>query len=362
METPRFTVSQFIEVLNQTLDYAFPIIEVEGEISNFKTSKGKWGFFDLKDEQGTINCFIPLFSLRVPLEDGMQVVIKGHPKLTDFGRFSFTVQQIMPRGEGSIKKAFDLLKAKLAKEGLFSPEKKRPLPDHLETIGVISSTGAAGYADFCKILNARWGGLHLRVANCGVQGLSAADEIIKALEYFNEQEPVDIIVLIRGGGSKDDLAVFNDELLTRKIAASRIPVLTGIGHEVDESLADLAADLRASTPSNAAEMLTKDKRAEVSRIHDNLQSLTKYLGHYLDTAKDTQKSQLTSVKTLIEARVENAQNELQNTKKLLESLNPENVLRQGYSIVTGDFSPGNIVKITTHQQIINAEVIDVHNR
>ena len=362
METPRFTVSQFIEVLNQTLDYAFPIIEVEGEISNFKTSKGKWGFFDLKDEQGTINCFIPLFSLRVPLEDGMQVVVKGHPKLTDFGRFSFTVQQIMPRGEGSIKKAFDLLKAKLAKEGLFSPEKKRPLPDHLETIGVISSTGAAGYADFCKILNARWGGLHLRVANCGVQGLSAADEMIKALEYFNEQEPVDIIVLIRGGGSKDDLAVFNDELLTRKIAASRIPVLTGIGHEVDESLADLAADLRASTPSNAAEMLTKDKRAEVSRIHDNLQSLTKYLGHYLDTTKDTQKSQLTSVKTLIEARVENAQNELQNTRKLLESLNPENVLRQGYSIVTGNFSPGNVVKITTHQQIINAEVIDVHNR
>ena len=362
METPRFTVSQFIEVLNQTLDYAFPIIEVEGEISNFKTSKGKWGFFDLKDEQGTINCFIPLFSLRVPLEDGMQVVVKGHPKLTDFGRFSFTVQQIMPRGEGSIKKAFDLLKAKLAKEGLFSPEKKRPLPDHLETIGVISSTGAAGYADFCKILNARWGGLHLRVANCGVQGLSAADEMIKALEYFNEQEPVDIIVLIRGGGSKDDLAVFNDELLTRKIAASRIPVLTGIGHEVDESLADLAADLRASTPSNAAEMLTKDKRAEVNRIHDNLQSLAKYLGHYLDTTKDTQKSQLTSVKTLIEARVKNAQNELQNTQKLLESLNPENVLRQGYSIVTGNFSPGNVVKITTHQQIINAEVIDVHNR
>ena len=362
METPRFTVSQFIEVLNQTLDYAFPIIEVEGEVSNFKTSKGKWGFFDLKDQQGTINCFVPLFSLRVPLEDGMQVVVKGHPKLTDFGRFSFTAQQILPRGEGSIKKAFDLLKAKLGQEGLFDPTKKRPLHDRLETIGVISSTGAAGYADFCKILNARWGGLHLRVANCGVQGLSAADEIIKALEYFNEQEPVDIIVLIRGGGSKDGLAVFNDELLTRKIAASRIPVLTGIGHEVDESLADLAADLRASTPSNAAEMLTKDKRAEVSRIHDNLQSLAKYLDHYISTTKDTQKSQLASVKTLIEARVKNAQNELQNTQKLLESLNPENVLKQGYSIVTGNFSPGNVVKITTHQQIINAEVIDVHQR
>lgn len=362
MQPPRFTVSQFIEVLNQTLDYAFPAIEVEGEVSNFKTSKGKWGFFDLKDAQGTINCFIPLFSLRTPLTDGMQVVVKGRPKLTGSGRFSFTVQQILPKGEGSIKKAFDLLKAKLTKEGLFDPAKKRPLPDNLQTIGVISSTGAAGYADFCKILNERWGGLRLRVANCGVQGLSAADEIIRALKYFNEQEPVDIIVIIRGGGSKDDLAVFNDELLTRKIAASKIPVLTGIGHEIDESLADLAADVRASTPSNAAELLTPDKRAESARLHDNLRSLTKYLTHYINTTKETHLSSLTSVKDLIDARIKNATTELQNTVKLLHSLNPESVLCQGYSIVTGNFSPGNVIKITTYQQIIEAEVKHVHQR
>ncbi len=360
--TPRFTVSEFIAILNQTLDYAFPMIELEGEVANFKTSKGKWGFFDLKDEQGTINCFIPLFSLRLPLEDGMKVIVKGHPKLTDFGRFSFTVQNILPRGEGSIKKAFDLLKEKLTKEGLFDPAKKRPLPKNLTTIGVISSINAAGYADFCKILNARWGGLTLKVANCGVQGLSAADEIIRALEYFNEQEPVDVIVIIRGGGSKDDLAVFNDELLTRKIAASKIPVLTGIGHEIDESLADLAADLRASTPSNAAELLTKDKTAEATRIRDNLASLAKYLTHYLDTLKSTNSASLTSVSSMIRARIESAQKDLKNTQKILDSLNPENVLKQGYSIVTGNFSPGNVVKITTYDKLINAKVIDVNQR
>ena len=362
MQTPRFTVSEFIEILNETLDYAFPLIEIEGEISNFKTSKGKWGFFDLKDEQGTINCFIPLFSLRVPLEDGMKVIVKGHPKLTDFGRFSFTVQTILPKGEGSIKKAFDLLREKLEKEGLFDLAKKRPLPENLKTIGVISSTNAAGYADFCKILSERWGGLTLKVANCGVQGLSAADEMIKALEYFNENLPVDIIVIIRGGGSKDDLAVFNDELLTRKIAASKIPVLTGIGHEIDESLADLAADLRASTPTNAAEMITKDKTAEKARIHNNLASLAKYLTHYLETLKSTNRSQLTSVKSSIRARIENATQNLKTTQKLLNSLNPESVLKQGYSIVTGNFSPGNVVKITTYQQLIEAEVKHVHNR
>lgn len=362
MEIPRFTVSQFIEILNQTIDYAFPIIEVEGEISNFKTSKGKWGFFDLKDAQGTINCFIPLFSLRIPLEDGMRVIVKGHPKLTDFGRFSFTVQQILPKGEGSIKKAFDLLKEKLTKEGLFDLSKKRPLPEHLQTIGVISSTGAAGYADFCKILNERWGGLRLKVANCGVQGLGASDEIIKAIEYFNEQEPVDIIVIIRGGGSKDDLAVFNDELLTRKIAASKIPTLTGIGHEIDESLADLAADLRASTPSNAAEMLTPDKTTEINHIHNNFQTLSHYLDHYLSTTKSTHISQLTSVNEFIVARIKNAQIELKNTQKLLNSLNPENVLKQGYSIVTGNFSPGGLIEITTSNKLITAEVKHVHNR
>ncbi len=362
METPHFTVSQFIAVLNQTLDYALPDVEIEGEVSNFKTSKGKWVFFDLKDEEGTVSCFMTLFQLHVPLEDGMNVVVRGYPKLTNFGRFSFTVQKILPKGDGSIKKAFDLLKAKLEKEGLFDPDKKRPLPEHLETIGVISSTGAAGYADFCKILNERWGGLKLKVANCGVQGLGAAEEIIRALEFFNEEQPVDIIVIIRGGGSKDDLAVFNDELLARKISASKIPVMTGIGHEIDESLADLVADLRASTPSNAAEMLTPDRKSETVRIHDNLVSVAKYLSQHFDTVKTTNDSQIRSIDEQIQLRIKDALSSLQSTKKLLDSLNPEHVLKQGYSIVTGNISPGNIINITTSKQLIDAEVKNVHNR
>ena len=360
--TPHFTVSEFIAITNQTLDYAFPLIELEGEVSNFKTSKGKWGFFDLKDEQGTVSCFIPLFNLHVPLEDGTKLVALGKPKLTDFGRFSFTVQKIILKGEGNIKKAFDLLKAKLEKEGLFDPTRKRPLPENLTTIGVISSTTAAGYADFCKILNNRWGGLTLKVANCGVQGLAASNEIIRALEYFNEQEPVDVIAVVRGGGSKDDLAVFNDEDLARKIASSKIPVITGIGHEIDVSLADLAADLRASTPTNAAELLTRDKTAEREKLRSDLFGIAKYLSHYLDTLKSTNSASLTSVNGIIRARIESAQKDLKNTEKVLASLNPETVLRQGYSIVTGNFSPGNVVKITTYDKIINAKVENVHQR
>lgn len=362
MQPPRFTVSEFIAITNQTLDYAFPAVELEGEVASFKISKNRWVFFDLKDQEGSINCFTTTFSLKIPLEDGMKVIVRATPKLTNFGKFSLTVQKIMPTGEGSIKKAFDALKLKLEKEGLFDPAKKRPLPDNLQTIGLISSTTAAGYADFLKIINNRWGGLHIKVANCGVQGLSAAEEITRAIQHFNEQEPVDIIAIVRGGGSKDDLAVFNDEDLVRKIAASKIPIITGIGHEIDESLADLAADIRAATPTNAAELLTRDKQAELARLADNLASLNRFLTHYFDTLKSTHRTSLTSVKHIIEARIQSAQNDLKNSQKILASLNPESILKQGYAIVAGNLSPGNVIKITTYDKLIQAKVENVHQR
>jgi exodeoxyribonuclease VII large subunit len=160
-----------------------------------------------------------IYQLRVPLEDGMKIVVRGVPKVTKWGKFSFTVSAIKPVGDGSIKKAFELLKKKLSDEGLFAPEKKRELPKDLTKLGVISSTGAAGYADFVKILNARWGGIHVQVAHTQVQGMDAPDQIIRALKYFNERSEVQVIAILRGGGSADDLSCFNDEELVRAIAA-----------------------------------------------------------------------------------------------------------------------------------------------
>ena len=260
---PKLSVSEFVDLCNMTLETAYAGVLVEGEVASFKVNQDKWVFFDLKDEECSVGCFMPLFQLRMPLEDGMKVMVKAVPKLTKWGRFSLTVKQIVPVGEGNLKKSFELLKKKLDNEGLFDPSKKRELPEDLAEIGVISSTQAAGYADFCKILNARWGGIKVQVAHTQVQGMDAADQIISALKYFNEKAEVQVIAIIRGGGSADDLAVFNDEALVREIAGSRIPIITGIGHEIDESLADLAADVVASTPTNAAEILTPvDKRAE----------------------------------------------------------------------------------------------------
>ncbi|HEU0266070.1 MAG TPA: exodeoxyribonuclease VII large subunit, partial [Candidatus Saccharimonadaceae bacterium] len=257
----RYSVSDFIAIVNQTLDFAYPTVEIEGEVASFKVNQGKFVFFDLKDSSSTVSCFMMVFQLRVPIEDGMKVIVTASPKLTNWGRFSLTVRTIRPSGEGSLKKSFELLKAKLDKEGLFAVERKRPLPTTPRHIGVISSTGAAGYADFVKIVNARWGDMQIDVAHVQVQGEVAPEQMVRALKYFNQQEMLpEVIVLIRGGGSADDLSAFNDEPLVREIAASRVPVLTGIGHEIDVSLADLVADLAASTPSNAAELLVPDRR------------------------------------------------------------------------------------------------------
>ncbi|HRQ86941.1 MAG TPA: exodeoxyribonuclease VII large subunit, partial [Candidatus Saccharibacteria bacterium] len=239
-----FSVSDFIAITNQVLDTAYPVVEIEGEVASFKTNQGKYVFFDLKDDQASVGCFMMLWQLRQPIEDGMKVIITGVPKLTQWGKFSITVRAIRPSGEGAIKKSFEILKKKLENEGLFAAERKRAIPTIPERIGVISSPEAAGYIDFVTILNDRWGGVIVDVAAVPVQGAGAADKIMRAIEYFNTRDTLpDVLVIVRGGGSADDLAVFNDEPLVRAIAASRVPTMVGVGHEVDVTLADLAADV-----------------------------------------------------------------------------------------------------------------------
>ena len=358
----KFSVSEFLAAINQTLKYAYASVVIEGEVSGFKINQGKWVFFDLKDEESSISCFLPVFSLRMELEDGMKIVVRGEPKITKWGKFSLTVRQMMPVGEGDIKKNFELLKKKLAAEGLFDVARKRGIPEDLKKIGVISSTQAAGYADFCKIINERWGGLSIYTAHTQVQGLGAADQIIRALKYFNERAEVDIIAIIRGGGSADDLAVFNDEQLVRAIGASRIPVITGIGHEIDESLADLVADIRASTPSNVAEMLTPDKRAEVARIRGNVERLNTKIVQELIGVRDGVTSRLAEVQRTVNQRIASANEAIKAKMAVLESVNPETTLKRGYAIVSGNLIEGNIVKITTLKEEVDAKIVKIKER
>ena len=359
---PNFTVTEFIDICNQSLEYSFVGVLVEGEVASFKISQGKWVFFDLKEGESVINCFMPLTALNLPLADGMKVRVRATPKVTRWGRFSLTVQRVLPLGEGSIKKSFELLKRKLTAEGLFDPARKRPLPVHPTKIGVISSTAAAGYKDFLKIVDNRWGGLQIFTINTQVQGIAAPEQIVRALQYFNEHAEVEVIAILRGGGSADDLSAFNDEQMVRAIASSRIPVITGIGHEIDESLADLAADLRASTPSNVAERLTPDRQAILQQVHLVPKRLAQRLLEQITSLRRANEDRKRQLAKALSYQLQQVRQHLQETKRILASLSPENVLQRGYAIITGKLSPGAKIQLTTQQNLITAEVLDVESR
>jgi exodeoxyribonuclease VII large subunit len=360
---PRLAVSDFIALTNQTLEYAYPSIEVEGEVSSFKVNQGKYVFFDLKDVGGSVNCFMTVWQLRVPIEDGMKVIVTATPKLTQWGKFSLTVRAIRPSGEGSLKKSFDLLRAKLDKEGLFALERKRPLPGLPQHIAVISSVQAAGYADFIKILEDRWGGLQIDVASVQVQGASAPDQMIKALKYFNAQEHMpEVIVIIRGGGSADDLSAFNDELLVREIAASRIPTLVGVGHEVDVSLADMVADVRAATPSNAAQILVPDRTEVIRAVRRQVQSLLPRTEQAIDGRIISLHTQLSDVMRSVDRQLLRHEEQLGGIRRVLAELDPRKVLARGYALIRGEISEGAIIEIEKSDIVITAEVQHVSKK
>lgn len=369
MENSPFSVSDAIAVINQTLEYAYPSLSVVGEVSGFKVNQGKYVFFDLKDESGTLGCFMSVYQLRTQLEDGMKVQVVANPKLTPWGKFSLTVRDVRPVGEGSLKRAFELLKAKLDKEGLFAPERKRPLPALPSRIGVISSTAAAGYADFIKIISQRWGGVELVVAHTQVQGLDAPRQIIKAVEHFNQMaEPVDVLAIIRGGGSADDLAAFNDEPLVRAIAASRVPTIVGVGHETDTSLADMVADVRAATPSNAAQLLVPDRHEIARRVTQNMRTMVASVSQLHLRQVQQLQEQRERLRTGVDVVYERTEQRYRQLLAVLVQLNPRTALQRGYAIVfdasglpltNAPPKSGDTIRIETYRYNITAGVDNV---
>ena len=331
---PVFGVSDAVALFNQILETATSHITVVGEVANFKVNHGKWVFFDIKDQESTLSCFMSVFNLRIALEDGMKVAVTARPNVTRWGKFSLTVQTVRPLGDGSIKRSFELLRAKLDQEGLFSPERKRTLPDLPRTIGIISSIEAAGYADFIKIVGERFSGLVIQVAHVPVQGDGAAERMIAALNYFNElASPPEVIALLRGGGSRDDLVAFDDEPLVRAIARSRIPVITGVGHEIDVTLADLVADVRASTPSNAAEVLVPDKREILAEVDFRLHKLLDRTEQNLVFAEKNVHQDLREILLRTENILTHNEQKFHMLRSTLASLNPREILRRGYAII-----------------------------
>lgn len=281
---PVFSVSEFVEYVNIALGQRR--VSVSGEISGYRLNQGKWVFFDLKDTDSTIGCFAASWNLHAALEDGMEVVVHGFPRVYGkSGKFSITVDFVELKGEGALRRAFELTKKTLEHEGLFTPERKRPLPQFPEKIGIIASRESAAYTDFLRIINARMHGLEIFLYHVRVQGEGAVGDIVRAFEWFNErgmQEGIESLALVRGGGSLEDLQAFNSESVARAVFGSRIPVICGVGHERDESLADYAADVRAATPTHAASLIVPDQEQLSETLCDDVRGFQRSCGHFLE--------------------------------------------------------------------------------
>lgn len=336
MDNLILSVTDFVGLLNQTLEYAYPNVVVQGELANFRISKNKWVYFDLKDEYSQVKFFGTIYQLPGPLEDGMLLQVRGNPRLHNLYGFSITVQTMQPVGEGSIKKAAALLEAKLAAEGLFDTERKRPLPYPPRRVGLVTSGQSAAYHDFIKILNERWSGIEVLLADVQVQGDAAPGQIVNALTYLNTHEEVDVIVLTRGGGSAEDLGAFSTEQVTRAVAGSRTPTIVAIGHEVDVSLAELAADQRASTPSNAAQLLFPDKRHVLEQVMTAQKSLSHLLSQNATDAKALRQRSLEKLDEYIERYLAETRQKLELKKRLIEAYNPDAALKRGYAVIRSE--------------------------
>jgi exodeoxyribonuclease VII large subunit len=376
MKNEAVSVSQFHALVNQTLEFAYGEIVVEGEVASYKVNQGKWVFFDLKDDTNVVGCFIPIFQLKTTIEDGMLVRVTATPQLTKWGKFSLTVRAVELAGEGSVKRAFELLKAQFQKEGLFTEERKRQLPKYPEKIALITSKQAAAYNDFITILNDRWRGLSIDHIQVQVQGEGAPDQIVAAIGQINQGvTEYEVLVLIRGGGSAEDLQAFNTEEVVRAVYGSKIPTLVGIGHEDDVSLAELAADVRAATPTDAARRLVPDRlevfqklkavsAAQNSVLTGHFERVSKMLTRFehafglrLQGLFNTLGQISERLDGLMDVRLTRVRENIYQTARLLHSLDPQAVLGRGYSIAR----VGNrVITKATEVQPADTVVVQLH--
>ncbi|HEV2965739.1 MAG TPA: exodeoxyribonuclease VII large subunit [Chthoniobacterales bacterium] len=381
------TVSELTRSIRGTLETKFGAIWVQGEVSNYKAHPNGHQYFTLKDSRAQIACVIwrdTMAPLRQPLADGAHVQVFGTVSVFEArGQYQISVQIVQPRGLGVLQAKFEALKRKLEAEGLFDPARRRALPKFPKRIGIVTSPSGAAIRDILNVLRRRAPWLSILVSPVRVQGSGAAQEIavaIRELATTNENfAPVDLIVVTRGGGSMEDLWEFNEEIVARTIASVNVPIVSAIGHEIDFTIADFVADLRAPTPSAAAELVVKDVvdlrrhldgcarvlgRELLNRMRDAQQRLDhareilrRCLAHKIDNyrrglahALDVLQAR-SPVRELILRRnrfgdlqrrlrespariLENARHRFQKIEGILRVLGPDATLRRGYSITT----------------------------
>ncbi len=358
-----FTVTELTQSIKFILESTFENISVEGEISNFKSHiSGHW-YFNLKDENAVINCTMwkgfNNYVFFTP-QDGMKVVVTG--RLTVYpprGSYQIDVRSMKPAGEGELQAAFERLKQKLKAEGLFEEERKRKIPFFPNKIGIITAIDGAAIRDMISVAERRFPLVELIIAPTKVQGSGAAEDIVDSLIKLNKLKDIDVIIVARGGGSIEDLWAFNEEIVARAIYKSKIPVITGIGHEIDFTIADFVSDLRAPTPSVAMELATPDKQELSNAIEYALgkmeESLFERIGEYRQRIDDVVDSYmfryplervknfyqkidnlLYKISQLIDRKILLAEKETQKYFSVIDSYNIEKTLKKGFALIKQD--------------------------
>jgi len=278
-------VSEFTERIGELLEGEFPDVWIEGEVSNFKASQAGHLYFTLKDARAQLRCVCfrdQVRGLKFRPEDGLHITVRGSLGVYEMrGEYQLYVSHIEPVGLGALQLAFEQLKKKLEGEGLFAEARKRPLPVLPRCIGVVSSPSGAAIRDILRVLKRRFANVRVQLYPVKVQGDGAALEIAAALRYFSRARSVDVVIVARGGGSLEDLWAFNEEIVARAIAASEIPVITGVGHETDFTIADFVADLRAPTPSAAAEIVLRSRQEFDRQIVEHQRQLAHHIRYLL---------------------------------------------------------------------------------
>ena len=352
-----YTVSQITSRIRESLHKQFRDVLVEGEISNFKLYPSGHLYFTLKDETSQLRTVMFDFYGRYPenfIKDGTAVICRGRIDVYEKrGEYRLLVDDLEVRGLGLLQIQFQMLKEKLFKEGLFEASRKRPLPLLPLKIGIITSPAGAAIRDMLKIISQKHDNMGVLIYPVRVQGEGAGLEIVEGIAYFNREKEVDVIILGRGGGSLEDLACFNDEALARAIYASEIPIVSAVGHEIDFTIADFVADVRAPTPTAAADMVVKDKgellaaiagmeeklRGSMKRRVEGLRLLLYHSFVELKERKDlftrhriyVDEISSTLVRA-VTATLEQRRVKLDGLGQRLEDLNPQNILKRGYSI------------------------------
>ncbi len=357
------TITELTRQIKGVLELGFSDITIQGEISNFKLHSSGHLYFTLKDEKAQISAVMwrsRVSQLLFRPADGMKVIVHGNITVYEpRGNYQIDCVQLHPAGIGELQQTFEKLKQKLLTEGLFDEEHKKPLPEFPQKIGIITSPTGAAIRDMFNILSRRMPALELLLFPVKVQGMGAAEEIAEAIENLNQLNDVDVIIVGRGGGSLEDLWAFNEEIVARAIFDSKIPIISAVGHEVDFCMSDFVADLRAPTPSAAAELVVKDKNELVETLRNFCYTIQQLMNNQIQTKKENVTSLLQSysfhrpldtfrqynqqvdevTKRLSQLSLHNfrlIEQQTHSLQKRIQALNPQLALQRGYAIVRKD--------------------------